>query len=100
MTAVQINSIENLMLLCTEHHKLIDTKPYEYPIERLLEIKKRHEERIRIDLLLIMNQFFSIRQRKIKPREHNAPGDMIQDQEAEPYFSSPHSRRGSCRLTS
>ena len=48
MTADQINSIDNLMLLCTEHHKLIDSKPDEYPKERLCEIKKSHEERIRI----------------------------------------------------
>ncbi len=38
----------NLMLMCTEHGKLIDTKPYvqEYPVERLKQLKEEHEQRI------------------------------------------------------
>lgn len=43
----EINSVENLMLLCAEHHHLIDTKPENYPTEDLLQMKKAHEERIR-----------------------------------------------------
>lgn len=40
--------VSNLMLLCKEHHKKIDTKEFvqEYPLERLRELKRRHEERI------------------------------------------------------
>ncbi|HKU77949.1 MAG TPA: hypothetical protein VJR02_28805 [Pyrinomonadaceae bacterium] len=36
---------ENLILMCGEHHKTIDTKPLEYPTEMLEEWKRRHEER-------------------------------------------------------
>lgn len=42
------NQASNLMLLCLECHKIIDdkkTRP-DYPEERLLEIKREHEERI------------------------------------------------------
>ncbi len=48
MTSDEVNSIDNLMLLCLEHHKLIDSKPEEYPTERLIKDKKNHEERVRI----------------------------------------------------
>lgn len=42
------NNIENLMLLCPEHHHLIDyEKPGEFPKERLYKIKAAHEKRIR-----------------------------------------------------
>lgn len=43
---------DNLMLVCDTHHRIFDSKDPEmvaqYPEERLLEIKKRHEARIRI----------------------------------------------------
>lgn len=47
MSKEEMNGIENLMLLCAEHHHLIDTKPENYPDNTLIEYKKRHEERIR-----------------------------------------------------
>ena len=47
MSKEEINKIENLMLLCAEHHHLIDTKPENYPDNTLIECKKPHEERIR-----------------------------------------------------
>lgn len=42
------NDIENLMLVCTKHHKLIDTKSLEknYPKELLQKYKYEHEKRI------------------------------------------------------
>ena len=42
------NNIENLMLACTKHHKLIDSNEHvaEYPKEILLRHKRLHEERI------------------------------------------------------
>lgn len=42
------NDVENLMLLCTKHHKLIDTKEHEnnYPTELLQTYKHEHENRI------------------------------------------------------
>lgn len=47
MTQEEINKVENLMLLCAEHHHLIDTKPENYLGTQLLEYKRRHEERIK-----------------------------------------------------
>ena len=42
-----INSLENLMLLCGECHHLVDVvKPLEYPKEKLISYKRKHEERI------------------------------------------------------
>lgn len=42
------NKIENLMLLCRKHHKLVDDKKLEekYPVELLQKYKKEHEDRI------------------------------------------------------
>lgn len=41
--------IDNLMLLCYKHHNLIDkSAPDEYPEDRLKEMKKKHEERIKM----------------------------------------------------
>lgn len=41
------NNISNLMLLCDKHHRLIDKEDVEgHPEYRLLEMKKKHEERI------------------------------------------------------
>ncbi len=43
------NDIENLMLMCDEHHRLIDREDVEgHPVERLLEMKKKHEDRVDI----------------------------------------------------
>ncbi|MFH5804457.1 SAVED domain-containing protein [Alienimonas sp. DA493] len=41
------SDIDNLMLLCADHHKLIDVDEVEtHPVERLTDMKRRHEERI------------------------------------------------------
>ncbi len=42
------DEVENLMLVCRKHHALIDAPEYvaQYPVERLREMKRRHEERI------------------------------------------------------
>ena len=47
MTKDEINNIDNLMLLCAEHHHLIDTKPENYLSDFLIVQKKTHENRIR-----------------------------------------------------
>ena len=47
MTQDEINNIDNLMLLCAEHHHLIDTKPENYLSDFLIVQKKAHEDRIR-----------------------------------------------------
>lgn len=41
------DKIENLMLMCQAHHKLIDDYPDDYPENVLLDMKKKHEDRIR-----------------------------------------------------
>lgn len=43
---------DNLILLCSIHHHLIDDNPDDYPIEWLREIKKDHEEYISKSLQL------------------------------------------------
>jgi hypothetical protein len=42
-----INSIENLMLLCAPCHKLVDDNPEQYPRALLQDYKVEHEKRIR-----------------------------------------------------
>jgi hypothetical protein len=39
---------DNLMLLCFDHHHLIDQNPQDYPVELLRQWKKEHEERIEL----------------------------------------------------
>jgi hypothetical protein len=47
------NDISNLMLLCDAHHRLIDIEDViGHPVERLQEMKKRHENRINIQTSL------------------------------------------------
>jgi len=41
---------ENLILLCRNHHRIIDEKNNEYSIEKLKEIKKNHEEWVNTSL--------------------------------------------------
>jgi len=48
MSSADRNAYENLLLLCPSCHRLIDRlEPDSYPVERLVEIKNRHEERCR-----------------------------------------------------
>lgn len=47
MTSEEKNNIENLMLLCSEHHHMVDTKPEEFGDGLLKTKKKNHEDRIR-----------------------------------------------------
>ncbi len=44
---VLASDINNLMLICREHHKLIDDYPNDYPEEILLAMKREHEDRIK-----------------------------------------------------
>jgi hypothetical protein len=44
MTDAERNGIDNLMLLCPNHHREIDRlSPQEWPPDRLMEVKARHE---------------------------------------------------------
>lgn len=42
------NTVDNLMLLCADHHKIVDTKELleEFTLERLMQHKADHEKRI------------------------------------------------------
>ena len=43
------DDISNLMLMCDEHHRLIDREDEKgHPIERLRQMKRKHEERIEL----------------------------------------------------
>lgn len=44
---VDVHDISNLMLLCRECHRLIDTRPQDYPRSLLEVFKREHEERVR-----------------------------------------------------
>lgn len=40
-----INSHENILVLCTKHHKIIDTNDQQYTVTRLKDIKREHEQK-------------------------------------------------------
>jgi hypothetical protein len=44
MSVEERNRASNLMLLCQEHHQLVDSKPAAYSIERLRAMKTAHEQ--------------------------------------------------------
>ena len=48
--------LSNLMLMCPEHHKLIDDFEDDYPEERLLEMKRKHEDAIAAQCDLIYTE--------------------------------------------
>lgn len=49
--------IDNLMLMCDEHHRLIDKEDVvRHPVEKLREMKKSHEERIEILTSISVNR--------------------------------------------
>lgn len=46
LTAEYCNDVANLMLLCPDHHRLVDADPLAFPVEQLREWKNAHERRI------------------------------------------------------
>ena len=50
------DKLENLMLMCPEHHKQIDDFPDVYPEDKLLEMKSAHEEAIATQCDLIYKE--------------------------------------------
>ena len=50
------DKLSNLMLMCPEHHKLIDDFKDDYPEERLLEMKRKHEAAIATQCDLIYTE--------------------------------------------
>jgi hypothetical protein len=53
MTRAERNAEANLILLCLDHHKVVDDDPATYPVDRLLEIRTSHyawvEDRLRLE---------------------------------------------------
>jgi hypothetical protein len=48
--AEKIDKYENLILMCSNHHKLIDDQTHTYTAEKLIEIKQIHEQWVRDSL--------------------------------------------------
>jgi hypothetical protein len=53
MTDNERKAFDNLILLCDEHHKIIDNpeNEFQYPVDRLKKWKRDHEEKIRHKIL-------------------------------------------------
>lgn len=47
-TEAERNSFENLILLCSPHHKIIDRRPSEYTVEVLENMKSLHESKSKL----------------------------------------------------
>ncbi|MDF2500790.1 MAG: nuclease [Anaerosporomusa subterranea] len=47
LTDDDLDSIHNLMLLCKDHHKIVDDYPEKFPADKLFKIKKDHEDGIK-----------------------------------------------------
>lgn len=46
LTHEERNRYDNLVLLCHQHHQLIDDQPQTYTVARLAEMRRTHEERV------------------------------------------------------
>ena len=47
LTEEELNSLDNLILLCANHHAVVDGQPATYPPETLKEWKRAHQEKLR-----------------------------------------------------
>ena len=47
VSSSSIDGYNNLILLCHEHHELVDQQPHTYPVEKLQQFKIDHEEWVR-----------------------------------------------------
>ncbi len=59
LTNKELNSPENLILFCPNHHTIVDKQHETYPAEKLIEWKREHEEKIRKYPDDITSDFFS-----------------------------------------
>ena len=48
-TAVQRHGYDNLLLLCANHHTIIDDDPEAYTVKRLMKMKTDHEAKMKTD---------------------------------------------------
>ena len=53
------NSYDNLILMCSRHHKIIDGNPDDYPVEYLKSIKASHEEKYMESTLKLNNSMLN-----------------------------------------
>jgi hypothetical protein len=66
--------ISNLMLMCDDHHRLIDREDVEgHPVERLRGMKRKHEERIELLTSLMENKQSHVILYGANVGQHNAP---------------------------
>src|SRR4051794_10381539 len=49
-TEEERHSFSNLILLCARHSKIIDSEPQQYPVSRLLEMKRNHEPKGTVEI--------------------------------------------------
>lgn len=77
------SDIDNLMLLCDEHHRLIDKVDVEgHTVERLINMKKKHEDRIALLTSIDINKQTNIVIYKANIDIHNALLDFQRTTEA------------------
>lgn len=46
----ELHGVGNLMLLCLEHHQIVDDQPKTYPVEKLIQMRTDHEKWVREQL--------------------------------------------------
>jgi len=56
LTAEDRDKYNNLILMCSIHHKVIDEHPNKYPVEKLISYKKNHENWVKNNLSLNVNK--------------------------------------------
>lgn len=68
------DDVSNLMLMCDEHHRLIDREDIEgHPVKRLSEMKRKHEERIELLTSLTENKRSHVLLYGANVGQHHAP---------------------------
>lgn len=60
----QIDTYDNLLLLCPTHHRIVDDQPDKYPADVLISAKRKHEEWVEKNNKGPQNQPVRIRQAK------------------------------------
>ena len=95
MSKAERNAIENLMLMCPNHHVLIDDlERDQHPPERLLEMKARHERQIaergawKASDTELASFADAVREQLLRDLEE-AEAEYRQEQDWEAYLSSP-----------
>lgn len=97
------NQVENLVLLCSDHHKIVDTKNLleEFTIERLIENKNRHESRIHhltsLNLdseSLVIRMLGGIRGANIEVSKEHTRNVIYQSEQKYPRFLDSFDKHG------